>query len=76
MKYLEEFTDIATVLFPNNKSIDIFKSLCKKYKPHRNQVFDMEIVSILLANGLNVIATFNHKDFKHITEIQILEDCS
>ena len=55
--------------------LNIFKKLCTKHKPHRNQVFDIEIASIMLANEINTIATFNHKDFKDVNEISILKDC-
>ena len=75
MKYLEELTGIMTIIYPNEKSLKILKNICVKYKPHRNKVFDMEIASIMLANNINTIATFNHKDFSEISEIQILDEC-
>ncbi len=75
LKYIIEITNIATIIYPNSNSVAIFKELCKKYKPHRNQVFDIEIISIMLANKLDIIATFNYKDFKNVSEISILKDC-
>ena len=77
-KILIIFKDLqknVTILYPNNKSLNKLTKVCEKYKPHRNQVFDMEIVSIMLAHKLDTIATFNHKDFKNIKEIHVLNEC-
>ena len=68
------YTDIiynSTTLFPNQESLDILENLLQKYQPRGNRVFDIEIVSIALANGINTIATINEKDFKAITEISL-----
>ncbi len=70
------YTDLkiyTKFFFPGEKSLLILENLIQKYKPKGNQIFDMEIVSIMLANDISHIATFNKKDFIHITEIQILE---
>ena len=64
-----------SILYPNYQSLNTFEMLCRKYKPHGNQVFDIEIVSIMVANELKTIATFNNKDFRNISEIEILNDC-
>ena len=62
----------STILFPSSSSLLLFEKLVQQYQPKGNIVFDMEIVSIMLANGLRQIATFNQKDFINITEVQIL----
>ena len=36
------------------------------------KVYDLEIVSIMLANNINEIETFNFKDFEKFSEITIL----
>jgi predicted nucleic acid-binding protein len=36
-------------------------------------VFDLQIASAMLANGVSRIYTFNADDFKHFTEIEPLE---
>ncbi len=59
------------ILFPTEKSLTIFERLTRHYHPVGNQVYDIEIVSIMLANEIMQVATFNHKDFKGIKEIQI-----
>ena len=60
------------VLFPSDASVNIFIQLLNKYKPRRNRVFDIEIVSIMLANNIDKIATVNIKDFKDINEISLI----
>jgi hypothetical protein len=47
--------------------------LLLKYKPTGNAVFDLEIVSIMLANDIREIATKNLADFEHIEEIQLFK---
>lgn len=70
-KYFQIKT-VSTILFPSEGSLSILENLIRDYQPKGNQVFDHEIVSIMLANGINHIATFNQKDFMNISEVQIL----
>ncbi len=57
------------ILFPSEKSLQIFKELLEKYQPTGNKVFDVEIISIMMAHKINHIATFNQKDFITVKEI-------
>ncbi len=61
--------------FTINESFNHFIEIIKQYNIKGTQVYDMEIALIMLTNGINTIATFNHKDFKEIAEIEILKDC-
>ena len=61
----------STIIFPNKNSLQIFQTLLQKYQPRGNRVFDIEITSIALANGINTIDTINEKDFNQITEISL-----
>lgn len=73
---LDSFNELKTntkILFPSEKSLSIFEKLIHQYQPKGNQVFDIEIVSIMLDNGINHIATFNQKDFVSLPEVRILE---
>ena len=63
----------SKILFPSISSLAIFEKLIQQYQPKGNHVFDIEIVSIMLDNGINHIATFNQKDFVNLSEVQILE---
>lgn len=73
LEYYHEFKSNASILLPSEKSLNILETLIKKYQPVGNQVYDIEIVSIMLDNDLRDIATFNRKDFINITEIRIIE---
>jgi len=75
-KVIGFYTDLqrnATFLFPTATSLDHFLRLLEQYQPKGNRVFDLEIVSVMLANDLQVIATFNVSDFQPIEEVRLLE---
>ena len=68
------YTDLrqnATLLFSDSLSIGFFETLLLKYQPKGNRVFDVEIASIMQANGLHFVATFNVKDFVPMTEVAV-----
>jgi predicted nucleic acid-binding protein len=69
---LEKISSKFHVIYPDSISIQLFNGLVSKYKPKGNQAYDFEIVSVMLANGLNRIATINVDDFKIIEEIEII----
>jgi len=49
----------CNILKPTDRSLDVFETLIKKYKPRGNRVYDIEIVSIMLANEIKKVATAN-----------------
>lgn len=61
--FYSEIKSNSFVLFPTNNSLIIFEELIQKYMPKRNRVYDVEIVSLMLDNGIYFIATHNKKDF-------------
>jgi len=65
---------ISNLIYPDERSFNQFLNIIKKYNIKGNQVYDMEIASIMLANGIETIATFNHKDFAEIKELKKLKD--
>ncbi len=70
--FYEEIKQYTTILFPDQNSLIHFEILVKKYKPRGNRVFDIEIVSVALANNLTHVATANISDFQRISEIQLI----
>ena len=75
-KYFGFYGDIKyniETLYPTPESLAYFESLLAKYAPKGNQVFDMEMASIMMANGIKDIATINKKDFEHISEIRLFD---
>ena len=73
LDFFSEIKSNTHIIFPSEKSLLFFEKLIQQYQPKGNQVFDIELVSIMLDNEIDHIATFNQKDFINITEIQILE---
>jgi len=71
--FYSDLKENSIILKPTDNSLEIFENLIKKYKPRGNRVYDIEIVSIMLANELKKIATANIDDFKNISEIEVLE---
>lgn len=72
-KFYQAILANATMLYPNKSSLTIFETLLHKYQPKGNRVFDLEIVSIALANSISEIATANGKDFFGVSEVSVLE---
>jgi predicted nucleic acid-binding protein len=60
------------IVYPDSFSTEIFNDLVLKYKPIGNRVYDFEIVSIMLAGGINKLVTINVDDFKRIEEIEVI----
>lgn len=71
-KYISDILKNTIVLYPDPASIVKFLELIFKYKPQGNKVHDIEIVTIMISNGISSIATFNIKDFSGIEGIEIL----
>lgn len=70
-RFYQDIRRNTTLLFPTNTSLNVFEDLLKKYQPRGNRVYDLEIVSIALANGISEIRTVNVKDFSGVTEVLV-----
>lgn len=76
LQYINDtILNICSLLFPNKQSTKVFLQIIENKQIKGNKVYDMEIASILIVNKIDRIATFNHKDFKEISEVTILEEC-
>lgn len=62
----------TAILFPEAASLAIFERLLQKYQPRGNRIYDIEIVSVAIANGIREIHTLNIKDFAGVTEINVV----
>ena len=60
------------ILYADKNSSEIFKELLLKYKPLGLKIHDFEIISIGLANDISNFYTANIKDFKMISEINLI----
>jgi len=72
--FYNDIKENTITLYPNNKSIIKFEILFKKYFPVGNRVYDLEIVSVMLANNVKYLATFNTKDFENINEVTLVNN--
>ena len=70
--FYNELEENISFLFPDKQSLSIFKKLIEKYRPRGNRIFDIDIVSVMLAYKIENLATFNINDFKNIAEINFL----
>lgn len=68
---VKDFSNLMTILYPDNESFIIFQRLLRKYKPIGLKIHDFEILSISLANQVTTVVTFNEKDFKEVQEIKL-----
>ncbi len=57
--FYEDLRLNATILFPNETSLHFLEMLQKKYQPKGNRVYDMEIVSVMLAHDLEQVMVKN-----------------
>jgi predicted nucleic acid-binding protein len=69
--FYEDLKDNVEILKPTDQSLNYFENLIQKYQPKGNQVYDIEIASMMLAHDIKSIATANTKDFINVTEIEI-----
>lgn len=58
------------IITPNNMSIQIFSTLCRKNKIKNGQAFDAYLVATMLSYQIKNIVTINVKDFKLYNEIR------
>lgn len=70
---LEEILTGVSVIYPNHESLARFLELIGRYEPVGLHIYDFEIISIALANGIDHIATFNRDDFKQVKEITLFD---
>lgn len=60
-----------TLVFPDMNSVDMLVGLIRKYKIKGKRVHDAAIVSVMLANGIKDLLTYNTNDFIAFREITV-----
>ena len=73
MGYYSDIKKNFTILKPSDQSLILFEELIRKYKPRGNRVYDIEIVSMMMASDIRKIATINLSDFNTLTEVELVE---
>jgi len=69
---LPSFLQFLPVLPTTAKSVDILASLLRRRPVIGGEVFDLQIVATMKANGVLRIYTFNEADFQSFSELEIL----
>lgn len=69
--FYQDLKNNVEIIKPTDQSLNYFEILIQKYQPKGNQVYDIEIASMMLAHDIKSIATANTKDFINVTEIEI-----
>ena len=74
IKEIEKYLIAPHILkiYSSQASFQNLVELIKKYKPKRQAVFDLQLVSTMLNSGINKIYTFNKIHFSKFKEIQVL----
>jgi predicted nucleic acid-binding protein len=69
---MKEFIARFTIVHEKESTIDALIALIGKYAVSRQQIHDMNIVATMVDNEINRLLTYNVKDFKQISEIELL----
>lgn len=68
---MKEFIARFTMVHEKESTINVLIALIGKYAVSRQKIHDMNIVSTMIDNDINCLLTYNVKDFRHISEIQL-----
>ncbi len=69
-KYLN--SGVFKVIVQNTVTPEVFRLLLKNWQPKTtSQIFDLQLVSTMLSNGVNQIITNNPKDFDQIPGLNV-----
>jgi len=72
-EYLQNFIEVMPVLKPTADTIKIFFEQLNKKPVKGVKLFDLYLASTLLSNGVNMLYTYNKKDFIGIENLRIWE---
>ncbi len=72
LSYYHDIRKNVQILYPDEESLLHFESLANKYQVKGNEIYDLEIVSIMLTHQIKTVATFNTKDFEGIANLNVV----
>ncbi len=74
IKEVEKYLIASNILkiYSGQDGFQKLVELVKKYKVQKQEIFDCQLVSIMLINGITKIYTFNSRDFFKFKEIRVL----
>ena len=69
--YLYIFAEAMPVLKPTAKTVDLFLKQIEKKPVKGAKVFDLYLAATLISNGVNLLYTYNEKDFAGIEGLHL-----
>ncbi len=69
--YVRSFTDSIPVVRPTLTTMKVFLSLLKKTLKKGIVLFDLYFAATLISNQVNILYTYNQKDFSNIKELKM-----
>jgi predicted nucleic acid-binding protein len=69
---MNEFIENFDVVYETNGIMTTLNSLIIKYKQDKQKIYDTNIVATMINNNIQKLFTFNTKNFKKITEIELI----
>jgi len=70
---VNEFIENFEMVYETVNTISILDSLIIKYKQDKQKVYDTNIVATMIENKIDKLFTFNIKDFKKFSEIELID---
>ncbi len=71
---VEKYLNATSILkiYPSTDILERIVALLKKYEIKEAQIFDLQLVATMLANGVTVVYTYNQSDFARFKEIKAI----
>jgi predicted nucleic acid-binding protein len=69
---LSEFARVFRVLPTSPQSFDILADLLRRRPVTGSDIFDLQIVAAMIANGIHRIYNFNAADFQPFSELEVI----
>lgn len=60
-------------IYPEPATSAIMLELLERYPVKKQEIFDLQLVAVMLSNKVKRIYTFNRNDFEKFTEIEVVE---
>ena len=69
---MQEFSKVFEIL--PDAPISLLVSLLRKYEISKQKIHDTNLVATMIHSGVSELYTFNIKDFKQFSEIQLVSE--
>ncbi|MBI4491187.1 MAG: type II toxin-antitoxin system VapC family toxin [Chloroflexi bacterium] len=62
-----------SIIYPTSQTLSLFFQLAQTHVASRIEIFDLYLAATMKQSGLAKIVTANTKDFRHITDLEIID---